>query len=187
MQPLSVELGPGILNNIFDGIQRPLKQIAVASGDVFIPRGVSCPALDQSINWEFHPTGFKVREGALPTAVPRAQPAAAHECGQRYLQQLGQRRQRMHKQQQFSTEELGQGCTVGLRRIIREAQEGCMHAGRELEQRRICHRAGVSNAHVCLPPPLHTYAHTIAHRSVTASPPVTSTALCTRTPSWSTV
>lgn len=60
LQPLSVELGPGILNNIFDGIQRPLKQIAVASGDVFIPRGVSVPALDASKSWEFHPTGFKV-------------------------------------------------------------------------------------------------------------------------------
>jgi vacuolar-type H+-ATPase catalytic subunit A/Vma1 len=55
-----VELGPGILNNIFDGIQRPLKQIAVASGDVFIPRGVAVPALDVSKSWEFHPTGFKV-------------------------------------------------------------------------------------------------------------------------------
>jgi V-type H+-transporting ATPase subunit A len=63
MQPLSVELGPGILNNIFDGIQRPLKAIAVASGDCFIPRGVAVPALDVVKQWEFHPTTFKVREG----------------------------------------------------------------------------------------------------------------------------
>ncbi|GBF89916.1 V-type proton ATPase catalytic subunit A [Raphidocelis subcapitata] len=59
-KPLSVELGPGLMGNIFDGIQRPLKAIAQQSGDVFIPRGVACPALDQSIAWEFAPTGFKV-------------------------------------------------------------------------------------------------------------------------------
>lgn len=61
MQPLSVQLGPGILGNIFDGIQRPLKAIAVRSGDVFIPRGVAVPALDETAAWEFAPTGFKVR------------------------------------------------------------------------------------------------------------------------------
>ncbi|KAI8467183.1 MAG: vacuolar ATP synthase, subunit A [Monoraphidium minutum] len=59
-KPLSVELGPGLMGNIFDGIQRPLKAIARQSGDVFIPRGVAVPALDQSIAWEFAPTGFKV-------------------------------------------------------------------------------------------------------------------------------
>lgn len=59
-KPLSVELGPGIMGNIFDGIQRPLKAIAQQSGDVFIPRGVAVPALDQSIAWEFAPTGSKV-------------------------------------------------------------------------------------------------------------------------------
>lgn len=37
-KPLSVELGPGLLTTIFDGIQRPLKAIAIDSGDVFIPR-----------------------------------------------------------------------------------------------------------------------------------------------------
>jgi len=59
-KPLSVELGPGILGNIFDGIQRPLKAIAQLSGDVFIPRGVNVPALDIKKPWEFCPTGFKV-------------------------------------------------------------------------------------------------------------------------------
>ncbi|KAK4373901.1 hypothetical protein RND71_004578 [Anisodus tanguticus] len=54
-KPLSVELGPGILGNIFDGIQRPLKTIAKRSGDVYIPRGVSVPALDKDILWEFQP------------------------------------------------------------------------------------------------------------------------------------
>jgi len=48
-KPLSVELGPEILGNIFDGIQRPLKTIAIRSGDVYILRGVSVPALDKDI------------------------------------------------------------------------------------------------------------------------------------------
>ncbi|XP_021805931.1 V-type proton ATPase catalytic subunit A [Prunus avium] len=60
-KPLSVELGPGILGNIFDGIQRPLKTIARISGDVYIPRGVSVPALDKDILWEFQPK--KIGEG----------------------------------------------------------------------------------------------------------------------------
>ncbi|PNW78016.1 hypothetical protein CHLRE_10g461050v5 [Chlamydomonas reinhardtii] len=59
-KPLCVELGPGVLGNIFDGIQRPLKQIAIDSGDVFIPRGVACPSLDIVKQWEFQPKGFKV-------------------------------------------------------------------------------------------------------------------------------
>jgi V-type H+-transporting ATPase subunit A len=63
MQPLSVQLGPGILGNIFDGIQRPLKAIAQRSGDVFIPRGVAVPALDETASWEFAPTTFKVGQG----------------------------------------------------------------------------------------------------------------------------
>ena len=57
-QPLSVELGPGIMGNIFDGIQRPLKQIALDSASCFIPRGVDVPALDRSLQWEFEPTQF---------------------------------------------------------------------------------------------------------------------------------
>lgn len=63
LQPLSVELGPGIMGNIFDGIQRPLKQIAVDSASCFIPRGVDVPALDRSLAWEFEPSKFKVGTG----------------------------------------------------------------------------------------------------------------------------
>lgn len=48
------------MENIFDGIQRPLKSIAVNSGDVFIPRGVDVPSLDAKRAWEFHPQQFKV-------------------------------------------------------------------------------------------------------------------------------
>ncbi|TKY47972.1 V-type proton ATPase catalytic subunit A [Spatholobus suberectus] len=64
-KPLSVELGPGILGNIFDGIQRPLKTIAKRSGDVYIPRGVSVPALDKDTLWKFQPK--KIGEGDLLT------------------------------------------------------------------------------------------------------------------------
>lgn len=54
-EPLSVELGPGILSGIFDGIQRPLKSIASVSSSVFIPRGVDVPALDGDKLWHFVP------------------------------------------------------------------------------------------------------------------------------------
>lgn len=53
--PLSVELGPGLLGNIFDGVQRPLEKIALHTGDMFIPRGVSVPALDRTKKWDFTP------------------------------------------------------------------------------------------------------------------------------------
>jgi len=58
-KPLSVELGPGVMGNIFDGIQRPLKTIAKHTKDVFIPRGVQVNTLDRSAQWSFEPTGFK--------------------------------------------------------------------------------------------------------------------------------
>ncbi len=50
-QPMTVTLGPGILDNIFDGIQRPLKDIEKASG-VFIKRGASVNALDENKLWD---------------------------------------------------------------------------------------------------------------------------------------
>jgi len=53
--PLSVELGPGIMETIFDGIQRPLKTIADRSKSVFVPRGVDVPSLDQDKLWYFTP------------------------------------------------------------------------------------------------------------------------------------
>jgi V-type H+-transporting ATPase subunit A len=59
-KPLSVELGPGILENIFDGIQRPLKAIALQCQDVYIPRGVAVPALDRKRQWEFKPKGLSI-------------------------------------------------------------------------------------------------------------------------------
>ena len=59
-EPLSVELGPGILDEIFDGIQRPLKVIADISQSVFVPKGVDVPCLNPTKLWEFKPSQFKV-------------------------------------------------------------------------------------------------------------------------------
>uniref|UniRef100_A0A7C3RWA7 V-type ATP synthase alpha chain n=1 Tax=Dictyoglomus thermophilum TaxID=14 RepID=A0A7C3RWA7_DICTH len=51
-EPLSVELGPGIIGQIYDGIQRPLNRLAEISGD-FLSRGLSFPALDRNKKWNF--------------------------------------------------------------------------------------------------------------------------------------
>ncbi|KAJ1915315.1 H(+)-transporting V1 sector ATPase subunit A [Tieghemiomyces parasiticus] len=59
-KPLSVELGPGLCSNTFDGIQRPLKGILEVSQSIYIPRGIDTPALDKSISWDFDPVSFKV-------------------------------------------------------------------------------------------------------------------------------
>jgi V-type H+-transporting ATPase subunit A len=53
-RPLSVLLGPGIMNNIFDGIQRPLKAIREKVGTVFLPRGVEVNPLDVTRKWPFN-------------------------------------------------------------------------------------------------------------------------------------
>jgi V/A-type H+-transporting ATPase subunit A len=52
--PLSVELGPGMIENIYDGIQRPLPEIRDMTGET-IARGVSIPALNRKKVWEFVP------------------------------------------------------------------------------------------------------------------------------------
>ncbi|EFR01281.1 vacuolar ATP synthase catalytic subunit A [Nannizzia gypsea CBS 118893] len=59
-KPLSVELGPGLMETIYDGIQRPLKSISEASNSIYIPRGVALPALDRKKKWAFKPAGLKV-------------------------------------------------------------------------------------------------------------------------------
>ncbi|KAL1959934.1 hypothetical protein VTO42DRAFT_602 [Malbranchea cinnamomea] len=59
-KPLSVELGPGLMETIYDGIQRPLKAISEESDSIYIPRGISLPALDRTKKWDFKPAGFKV-------------------------------------------------------------------------------------------------------------------------------
>ncbi len=65
--PLSVELGPGIIEGIYDGIQRPLVKLVEKYGDR-IERGVDMPALDHTKLWEFKPTvevGESVEEGDI--------------------------------------------------------------------------------------------------------------------------
>ncbi len=54
--PLSVELGPGIIENIYDGIQRPLEEIMKKTGGNNLPRGVEVPAVDHQKKWEFNAT-----------------------------------------------------------------------------------------------------------------------------------
>eukprot|EP00008_Paramoeba_atlantica_P006038 CAMPEP_0201487264 /NCGR_PEP_ID=MMETSP0151_2-20130828/12028_1 /ASSEMBLY_ACC=CAM_ASM_000257 /TAXON_ID=200890 /ORGANISM="Paramoeba atlantica, Strain 621/1 / CCAP 1560/9" /LENGTH=625 /DNA_ID=CAMNT_0047872257 /DNA_START=63 /DNA_END=1940 /DNA_ORIENTATION=+ len=54
--PLSVELGPGLMGSIFDGIQRPLKDIADKAQSIFIPKGVDAEALDKKQVWHFVPS-----------------------------------------------------------------------------------------------------------------------------------
>ncbi|KAG8679801.1 H(+)-transporting V1 sector ATPase subunit A, partial [Ceratobasidium sp. 395] len=58
-KPLSVELGPGLMENIVDGIQRPLRAIQESSQSIYIPRGINTDALDRSIKWDFSPADFK--------------------------------------------------------------------------------------------------------------------------------
>lgn len=63
--PLSVELGPGVMGSIFDGIQRPLELIKKESGD-FIARGVDAPSINKEKKWTFKPVakvGDKVTTG----------------------------------------------------------------------------------------------------------------------------
>ena len=66
-EPLSVELGPGIIEGIYDGIQRPLNKLVEATGDR-IARGVSMSALDREKKWKFVPKvakGDKVSAGDI--------------------------------------------------------------------------------------------------------------------------
>ena len=52
--PLSVELGPGLIENIYDGIQRPLEvHHGDGEGATTCPRGVEVPALDREKKWDF--------------------------------------------------------------------------------------------------------------------------------------
>jgi V/A-type H+-transporting ATPase subunit A len=59
MAPLSVELGPGLIESIYDGIQRPLDSLVKLEGQ-FMSRGSSLPGLDRKKKWHFNPT---VKEG----------------------------------------------------------------------------------------------------------------------------
>ena len=69
---LSVEVGPGLLGQVYDGLQNPLPLLAEHSGN-FLERGVYLPALDEKKEWEFTPTakaGDKVLAGDSVGTVP---------------------------------------------------------------------------------------------------------------------
>jgi V/A-type H+-transporting ATPase subunit A len=61
---LSVELGPGLLGSIYDGIQRPLPELREMSGD-FISRGLTVEGINKEKKWEFKPT-IKVGDNVVP-------------------------------------------------------------------------------------------------------------------------
>ncbi|MDO4470287.1 MAG: V-type ATP synthase subunit A [Bacillota bacterium] len=72
---ISVTLGPGILNNIFDGIQRPLSVIAQQSGK-YISRGMQVDSLDTEKLWDVHLTvseGMEVYGGTIIAEVPETE------------------------------------------------------------------------------------------------------------------
>ncbi len=78
--PVSVTLAPGILTNIFDGIERPLSEIA-KSGGAYISRGVNVSALDTEKKWKTHITvkkGDRVYGGTILAEVPET-PAIIHK------------------------------------------------------------------------------------------------------------
>jgi len=69
---LSAQLGPGLLGNVYDGLQNPLEDLARAHGS-FLPRGVALPAIDARKQWAFTPTvrvGDRVVAGAVLGVVP---------------------------------------------------------------------------------------------------------------------
>ena len=78
--PMSVELGPGMIEGIYDGIQRPLEKIVQKVG-ANISRGVEVPALDREKKWDFTPTvavGDKVVGGDIIGTVPET-PVVLHK------------------------------------------------------------------------------------------------------------
>jgi V/A-type H+-transporting ATPase subunit A len=71
-EPLQVELGPGLLSSIYDGVQRPLPVLMEKQGD-FVSRGVTAPGLDREKKWKFKPTvkqGDELQGGMVIGEVP---------------------------------------------------------------------------------------------------------------------
>ncbi|ADE56940.1 MULTISPECIES: V-type ATP synthase subunit A [Aminobacterium] len=67
-EPLSVELGPGIIEQFYDGVQRPLNLIEDAAKSHFISRGIDVPAIDRNKKWKFEPrvkAGDRVHAGDI--------------------------------------------------------------------------------------------------------------------------
>ena len=75
-EPLSVDLGPGVLDAIYDGVQRPLDVLEEKMGTAFLDRGVDAPGIDFETEWEFTPTvdeGDSVGSGDIVGEVPETE------------------------------------------------------------------------------------------------------------------
>ena len=71
-EPLSVDLGPGMLDSIYDGVQRPLDVLESKMGSAFLDRGVDAPGIDMEKEWEFTPeveAGDEVEPGDVVGTV----------------------------------------------------------------------------------------------------------------------
>ncbi|ADB62217.1 ATP synthase, A subunit [Haloterrigena turkmenica DSM 5511] len=71
-EPLSVDLGPGMLDSIYDGVQRPLDVLEGKMGTAFLDRGVDAPGIDLEKQWEFTPKvepGDEVEPGDIVGVV----------------------------------------------------------------------------------------------------------------------
>jgi len=79
--PLSVDLGPGMLDTIYDGVQRPLDVLESKMNSAFLDRGVDAPGIDLERTWEFTPTveaGDEVEAGDILGTVPET-PSIEHK------------------------------------------------------------------------------------------------------------
>ncbi|PSQ32880.1 V-type ATP synthase subunit A, partial [Halobacteriales archaeon SW_10_68_16] len=79
--PLSVDLGPGMLDSIYDGVQRPLDVLEEKMGSAFLDRGVDAPGIDLEKTWEFTPEieeGDEVEAGDIVGSVPET-PSIDHK------------------------------------------------------------------------------------------------------------
>ncbi|MEF8820959.1 MAG: ATP synthase subunit A [Halovenus sp.] len=79
--PLSVDLGPGMLDTIYDGVQRPLDVLESKMNSAFLDRGVDAPGIDLEQTWEFTPTvdeGDEVEAGDILGTVPET-PSIEHK------------------------------------------------------------------------------------------------------------
>ncbi|USZ71222.1 ATP synthase subunit A [Natronosalvus halobius] len=75
-EPLSVDLGPGLLDTIYDGVQRPLDELEEKMNSAFLDRGVDAPGIDLERTWEFTPTveeGDAVEPGDIIGEVPETE------------------------------------------------------------------------------------------------------------------
>ncbi|WP_276249697.1 ATP synthase subunit A [Haloarcula rara] len=79
--PLSVDLGPGMLDAIYDGVQRPLDVLEEKMGSAYLDRGVDAPGIDLEKEWEFQPEvaeGDSVEAGDIVGTVPET-PSIDHK------------------------------------------------------------------------------------------------------------